>query len=104
MVIHFSVFLSLEDFLHEFGLLYFVEFESSCSCSGGRSPSEVSDFPVKQLSQPWIDKVPSAIVLMFLLNPINGDVAVIFLNSLLDMLMRERGDLLYSYNGNVLGL
>lgn len=79
-----------------------MELKGACCCGGRWLSSEIFDFPVKQLGQPWIDKVPSTIVFVFLLDPVNGNIAVIFQDCILDMLMRKRSDLLYPYNGNVL--
>lgn len=88
--------------VHELRLLNFVKFECSSSCSSGRFAAMEFDLFGEEFLETEVEEVPSAVVLVLLLCPLDCYVLTIALDGFFQVLMRKRGYLLNSHYGYVL--
>lgn len=88
--------------VHELRLLNFVKFECSCGCSSGGFAAMEFDLFGEEFLESGVEEVPSAVVLVLLLCPLDCYVITIALYGFFQMLVREGGNLLNSHYGYVL--
>ena len=92
----------LENVFHQFHFFNLVQLQSACSCCRRRLPAKESNLFIEQFAQTRVNVSPGPIVFVLLLYPINCHIRTVLFQRLLQVLVRERSDLLNSHNRNIL--